>query len=144
MSIEARQQLCNRLIFQDDTQRADLMDPSKTQTNLIALLLDLSQTFPIEITAVRSDHHDDSALGLNCHANGYAVDCWPLQTNQPGNYYDAENPHFLDFLTVAAQSPWCYQIGLAGSAQTDAAVKASKGKSFMDDGADHIHLGAIA
>lgn len=144
MSIEARTLLCGRLIFQQDSQRADLMDPAKTRTQLIALLLGLTEAkgWFIEVTAVRSDHRDDSALGLHSHANGYAVDCWPLMTNTPGNYYAAGDAHFADFLRDCSESPWLSQIGLAGSAQTSANVAASGRTVFDDDGADHIHLGA--
>lgn len=142
MSAQARQQLVSRLVFQDDSQRADLLDESKTQTNLIALLLAITSRWHLEITAVRSDHHDDSALGENCHANGYAVDCWPVWLGKPGDYIPSSDPAFLSFLKFCAQQPDLYQIGLAGSAQGDATMAAAGPTAFNDDGADHIHLGA--
>jgi hypothetical protein len=143
MSIQARQDLVSKLVFQRDSQRNDLMDPNMTQTTLIALLLELvNKGHHIEITAVRSDHSDDSALGLHCHANGYCADMWPLGSATPGDYLDAGNPYFQQFLRDAAGSSWLYQIGLAGSAYTDANVAAAGSTVFHDDGADHVHLGA--
>ena len=144
MSIAARQSLCDRLVFQADSQRADLMDSAMTQTQLIALLLDLAvgKRWNLEVTAVRSDHHDDSALGLHCHANGYCADLWPLRSAKPGDYLDAGDVLFQDFLADAAESSWLYQIGLAGSAFTSANMHYAGSTAFEDDGADHVHLGA--
>ncbi len=143
MSIEARTDLCDRLFFQAASQRSDLLDPNATQTQLIAFLLDMVNAgFFLEVTAVRSDHHDDSALGLHCHAHGYCADVWPLNTPKAGDYMDATSVHFQDFLEVAAASPWRYQIGLAGSAQTAENRAAAGSSCFDDDGADHIHVGA--
>lgn len=144
MSQEARQELVSLLVFQSSVEKGDLLDPNRTQTQLIALLLDLAKGkgWHIEITAVRTDHHDDSALGLHCHANGYAADCWPLASATPGNYLDAGDPRFANFLKDAAASSWIYQIGLAGSAYTSANMAAAGSNAFQDDGADHVHLGA--
>ena len=142
MSIQARAQLCKRLIFQDDTQRADLMDPAKTQTQLIALLLAASNGRYLEITAVRTDHHDDSALGEHCHANGFAVDCWPLHTLNAGDYLDAGEYGFSIWLASFVQSDWLHNVGLAGSALTYANLVTLGGKGFQDDGGDHVHLSA--
>ncbi len=101
MSQQARQELVNLLVFQRGTEKGDLLDPNRTQTQLIALLLDLAKThgWHIEITAVRTDHHDDSSLGLHCHANGYAADCWPLKSAAPQDYLDAGDPRFQEILT---------------------------------------------
>lgn len=144
MSQEARQQLVDLLVFQRDSERGDLLDPNRTQTQLIALLLDLAQHhgWHIEVTAVRRDHHDDSGLGLHCHANGYAADCWPLASANAGDYLDAGDARFRGFLSDAASSAWLYQTGLAGTAYTDANMAAAGARAFQDDGADHVHLGA--
>lgn len=143
MSIQARAELCSKLFFQDDTQKSDLMDPSLTQTQLIALLLGLVDSgWNIEITAVRTDHGPDGYLGLHSHQNGYAVDCWPLATPRSGDYYDAGSPHFADFLSDAAKSAWLQQIGLGGSAFTPANMAAAGPTAFEDNGQDHVHLGA--
>ena len=144
MSQQARQELVNLLVFQSSTEKGDLLDPNRTQTQLIALLLDLAKNhgWHIEVTAVRTDHHDDSSLGLHCHANGYAADCWPLASATPGNYLDAGDSRFQQFLKDAAASSWIFQIGLAGSAYTSANMGAAGQTAFKDDGADHVHLGA--
>jgi hypothetical protein len=142
MSIEARQGLCDRLAFQDDSQRSDLMNPNLTQTDLIALLIALAEDWNIEVTAVRSDHHDDSALGEHSHANGWCIDLWPLASAAAGDYLDAGDPRFAAFLEDVAKQPQLYQIGLAGSAWTSANAVAAGGTVFHDDGADHVHIGA--
>ena len=144
MSQEARSQLVDLLVFQNGTERGDLLDPSRTQTELVALLLDLAKNkgWHVEITAVRSDHHDDSALGLHCHANGYAADCWPLASANAGDYLDARDARFQKFLQDAADSAWLFQIGLAGSASTSTNMAAAGRTVFQDDGGDHVHLGA--
>lgn len=144
MSIEARARLCAQLIFQAESQRTDLMDPHRTRTELIALLLDVvNHGHRLEITAVRADHHDDSRLGRHTHANGFAVDCWPLVSFTAGDYLDGAAPGFLDFLEDLDASPWLYQIGLAGTAWTPANAAAAGASAFHDDGADHVHIGSI-
>jgi hypothetical protein len=143
VSIAAREALCNRLVFQRDSQRSDLMDPNLTQTGLIALLLDVTAGTTWEVTAVRSDHHDDSALGEHTHANGYCLDGWPLNSKTPGDYMNANTLVFDKALRAASGSAWLYQIGLAGSAWSDEAVQNAGPTAFHDDGADHIHLGAV-
>jgi hypothetical protein len=141
--MQARADLVSRLVFQDASQKSDLLNPNLTQTQLIALLLGLAQAgWHMEITAVRSDHHDDSALGLHCHANGYCADLWPLASFAPGDYLDAGSQEFREFLEAAARSSWLYQIGLGGSADTQENATAAGPTYFADDGADHVHLGA--
>lgn len=142
MSLEARQELVSRLVFQAPTQKADLLNEELTQTALIALLLEVTSRWHLEITAVRSDHHDDSDLGPHCHAHGYAVDCWPIWAGRPGDYIPSSDPAFLSFLSFAAKQPHLEQIGLAGSAWSAATMAAAGATAFADDGADHIHLGS--
>jgi hypothetical protein len=129
--------------FQDDTQRADLDDVDTTQTGLIALLSELvAKGHALEFTAVKTDHHDDSALGEHCHFNGYCADLWPLASATAGDYLDAGDPRFQAFLRDVAASRYLYQVGLAGTAWTSANAVAAGGTVFHDDGADHVHLGA--
>ena len=145
MSIQARQALVDspQTVFQHDSQRSDLLDPSLTQTTLIALLSDLvAKGHVLLFTAVRSDHHDDSALGQHCHANGFCADLWPNHSANPTDYIDPSDPAFAVFLADCAKSVWLYQIGLAGSAWTSSNAVAAGGTVFHDDGADHVHLGA--
>lgn len=145
MSIEAR----NRLVaspntfFQRVSQKVDLASVELTKTDLIALLLELiGKGHILEFTAIKSDHHDDSALGLHCHFNGYCADLWPLASRTAGDYLDADDPRFLVFLRDLALSQYLYQVGLAGTAWTSANAVASGGSVFHDDGEDHIHVGA--
>lgn len=146
MSVEAREQLVNsgHLFFQDDSQKSDLLDPDLTQTGLIALLSDLVFRFGhhLEITAVRKDHHDDHALGVHCHFDGYAVDLWPLNSATAGDYMDAGSDAFKAFLEHGAESDWLYQVGLAGSADTPRNRYFAGRTAFEDDGGDHVHFGA--
>lgn len=146
MSLLARQALVDsgRLFFQNDTQKSDLLNPGLTQTELIAFLLELTNLgFNLEITAVRTDHSDDLALGEHCHANGYCVDLWPLKRAIAADYMGPNDPGMISFLESCAASNWLYQIGLAGSAYTEENAAAAGHTAFADDGADHIHLGAM-
>lgn len=131
------------LIFQDPTQPQDLLNPSVTQQCLIDLLSEIiSAGYHLEITAVKTDHHDDSGLGLHSHFNGYCVDCWPLSDATPGNYVDAGTETFREFLAFCAQAKNLYQVGLGGSAYTATNMEAAGRTAFQDDGEDHVHLGA--
>jgi hypothetical protein len=145
MSQHARDWLVSHpnTIFQQDSQRADLRDSGTTQTELIALLIDVVQKGHIVLfTAVKSDHHDDSALGQHCHFKGFCADVWPLKSTSPTDFVDANAPEMAAFLRDAAHSAWLYQIGLAGSADTTGNSVAAGPTKFSDGGADHIHLGA--
>lgn len=142
MSLLVRDSLSKQLVFQDESQKSDILNPLLTQTGLIAMLQYLvDKGHHLEITAVKSDHHDDSALGLHCHFNGYCVDLWPLGSATPGDYLDATNPYFQTFLKDVAASPVLYQIGLAGSAVTSGNIAAAGPTYFQDDGGDHVHIG---
>ena len=148
MSLQARNALVNsgRLVFQAASQRTDLLDPARVQTEVIAMLQYLTREFWIELTAVRTDHHDDSDLNPTpphegTHACGWAVDCWPLNSSKPGDYMDAGDAHFRDFLGAIAQGPFYYQTGLAGEAYTQENMAAAGAQAFCDDGGDHVHIG---
>jgi hypothetical protein len=148
MSAQARNALVSggRMVFRSEIQKLDLLNetPSGTQTDLIALLTELTaKGHIILVTAVRSDHSDDSCLGLHSHADGFCIDCWPLlNASDPLSYADAESSQMTAFLADAARSNWLYQIGLGGSANTHANEVAAGRTVFADNGADHIHLGA--
>lgn len=118
------------------------MDPNVTRTELIALMLDVTNGTPWEVTAVRSDHSDDSGLGEHSHANGYCLDGWPLNSPTPGDYMDETSFMFQAALRKARNSTWLYQIGLAGTAWTGPNAEAAGPTVFQDDGADHVHIGA--
>lgn len=145
MSLAARHRLVSHpnALFRTDRQRQDILDPSITQTDLIAMLLGVHDAGVIfEYTAIKSDHSDDSCLGLHSHADGFCADGWFNSERQLGAYLDANDPRFEHGLAVAAKSIWLYQIGLAGSADTHAAEVAAGRTVFADDGADHCHFGA--
>lgn len=146
MSIEAREQLVDSryLFFESQSQQDDLLNPDLTQTGLIALLQELTgKGHILQLTAVKADHSNDSALGEHCHYNGYAVDCWPLKSFTPGDWLDANDYRFQQFLSDLATSSYLHQIGLAGSAWTGTNQTAAKGMAFEDTGADHVHIGAV-
>jgi len=147
MSIEARQALVDsgRLFFQRDSQRADLLDPNVTRTELIALLSYLvDKGHHLELTAVKSDHHDDSDLapsGVGTHWCGWAADFWPLTGPKPGAYVDAVTQTFRDFLGDLAGAPYRLQTGLGGSANLPENLAAAGDASFSDGDEDHVHGG---
>ncbi len=136
-----------------DSQRSDLLDEGKTDSNLVALLEYLiDRGHAIGVTACVSDHHDDSALNptpphVGTHAGGFAVDCWPLNTATAGDWVPADG--LKPFLADAAAFPGIYQIGLAGTADTEANREATglpyevpeRPDCFSDSGDDHLHLG---
>jgi hypothetical protein len=145
MSQQARQYLVNHphTIFQRDSQKSDLLDETKTKTELIALLTELiAKGHIILFTAVVTDHHPDACLGLHSHENGFCADTWPLNSTAPTDYVNADDPEMDSYLADGARSPWLYQIGLAGSADTSGDSAAAGDTKFSDGGADHIHLGA--
>ena len=151
MSQEQRDALVasGALFFQDGTQSTDLQNVDFTQTELIAALcfLVFERGWPIEITAVRTDHRDDSDLGappsyFGTHAHGWAVDCWPLNTRTAGDYIDATVGRFQRFLGDVAEAPFHKQTGLVGDGADSAVNFAAAGPTaFQDDGGPHIHLG---
>jgi hypothetical protein len=144
-----RERLVARLIFQRDSQRSDLLDPASTNTALIAALYALTEGgHHLEITAVRTDHHFDGE-GDGYHASGCAVDLWPLVDGTQGNYVSPETLAFRSFLQAVADVPYRMQVGLGGSAWTQANVEATgldlaSASVFQDDGEDHVHLGVHA
>lgn len=144
MSVEAREALVRspNTIFQRDSQRSDLLDVNATKTELIGFLLGLAQKWPMEFTAIKSDHHNDSDLGEHCHFNGYCADMWPLASAKAGDYLDASDSRFQEFLRDAAQNQYLHNIGLGGSAYTNENMSAAGQSAFEDSGADHVHLSA--
>lgn len=145
MSIAARNALVDHphTIFQADSQREDLRDPERTKTQLIAFLLELvGKGHILLFTAIKSDHHDDSAAGEHCHFNGYCADVWPLASTDPTDYLDASDSRFQRFLHDASLSPWLHQIGLAGSSECEANRSCAGPTVFEDSGGDHVHLGS--
>lgn len=145
MSLQARHSLVSHphTVFQRQSQRDDLLDPEKTRSELIALLLELiGKGHIILFTAIKTDHHDDSCLGFHSHFNGFDADVWFLKSTTPTDYLDSDDPQFIKGLADAAKSPWLYQIGLGGSSDTTIDRNAAGSTEFSDNGADHVHLGS--
>jgi hypothetical protein len=149
LSQQARDTVVNSkaTFFQAQSQVSDLENPALTDSNLIAAAqYILDGGFAFEFTAVRTDHHDDGPTG---HAGGLAFDGWPLASNAAGDYLDASDQKFKDFLVHVGKFPGLYQLGLAGTAYSAANVIASGLPEdfakdpcvFHDGGADHVHIG---
>lgn len=148
MSLAVRQWVVDHphAIFRSQSQRDDILDPTRTQTGLIALIVHLLERgHIIEFTAIRADHHDDSNLNpdppyVGTHAGGYAFDGWPLASPTEGDYLDAQDPRFIAYVRDAQSSPWHFQTGLAGSAYCKCDIAAAGPGLFEDSGGDHVHL----
>lgn len=150
MSLIARAQLVRPgggLVFQAASQRLDLLNPLVIQTQTIAGLQWLvAKGHVFELTAARSDHHDDSGLGLapgyvGTHARGWAVDGWPLASKKAGDYLDVGDARFQAFLRDARLMPYLMQIGLTSDCYTPANIAAGGATVYLDDGGPHVHLG---
>ena len=144
MSLQARQALVDSPNLKTNAiQRADLLDPTKTQTGLIQLLttICIDKGIIFQCTAIKSDHHDDSGLGLHCHFNGYCADGWFLKSHTLDDWMDASDPRFQANLKECGILD--YQTGLGGSAYTHADVVAVGRGVFSDGDQDHLHLGAL-
>lgn len=148
MSLAARQWVIDHphTIFRSQSQKDDLLDPSRTQTGLIALIVHLlGRGHIIEFTAIRADHGDDTGLNptppyVGTHGGGFAFDSWPLATPSEGDYLSATDARFAAYLRDAADCPFHFQTGLAGTAYCSLAISAAGPGEFHDDGADHVHL----
>jgi hypothetical protein len=152
MSEAYRQQLIAspKTVFQDETaMHADLQNDETaggTFSQMVAHAgyMVFVKGWPIEFTMIRTGHHDDvvpGTSGVGTHWLGWAYDCWPLASNTPGDYLDAGDPRFEQFLKDAAGAPYLFQIGLAGSADTETNRAAAGTTVFSDDGPDHVHFG---
>ncbi|GAC1422374.1 MAG: hypothetical protein NVSMB64_30820 [Candidatus Velthaea sp.] len=138
MSLAIRQEVEHAVRIQNRIAAGDLLSAAITQTDLIALLAravlppeDGGLGYKLLLTAIRSDHGDDSALGPHSHAAGYAVDCWPQDESQLEEFIE----------DMALKNRWVVKIGLGGSSRRllttldfgDAIV-------FEDNDSDHVHL----
>lgn len=141
MSQQAREWVVSQLAFQRDSEKADLLDESLTNTDLIGALTIAARTFgggAILVTSVRTDHGDDSHLGPHGHSEGFAVDVWPQ---------GAGGPIFVGELIH--NNPFVTKIGLGGAAQgwIEDAVWAGRDVIvingtviFRDNSTPHVHI----
>lgn len=135
MSITARQELVAKLLFIDGEAKADLLDPEKTNTWVIAALEDFRNRYAgdITITSVRSDHSNDGC-SPHSHASG---DAWDMAVDDWGQALRA-----LCFM--AKQNPtFIYEVGKGGIAQQhDPGGWPGDFDIFDDNDQDHIHVSA--
>jgi hypothetical protein len=145
-SVEIREWVAARLFYQNSTQKSDILDPNKTQTQLISMFEELiKKGYWITITALRSDHHDDSGLGtppLYCgtHARGWAADLWVNNTAKSGDWVDQSTHLFRQFLIDVAKCKFYFQTGLTPDCYTQANIVAAGPGVYLDDGGSHIHI----
>lgn len=142
MSAQAREAVANngKMKYTDATQRSDLLDPSKTNTYLIAMLQWLLDNLwtPILVLAVKSDH---SPTGQ--HSVGCAIDLYPA------NWQSNEHGTCVDVMTAAARCPFVEGVGLGGITKiwkAEIPWPTSSGGCgqyfvlFDDNDTDHLHL----
>lgn len=139
MSLQARQDLVAKLTFTDGTQKSDLLDPTITDTWLIAMLTDLVTRCaePIEILAVRTDH--PSKDGPWAHSGGLAVDLYPK------NWEGREKEAVVYVMKAVAENPYAWAIGFGGVTQqwqTYVSWPTRNFVAFNDSDEDHLHVDA--
>jgi hypothetical protein len=130
MSAAIRQWVCEQLVFTDDLQKADLLDESRTSTELIEFLRQILTiragvwaNGKLEVLAVRGDHPTfDGPAG---HSGGNAIDFAPI--------VDDADLHLFEDL---GNCPQAKGIGLGGIYQK----YSSTPRSFCDNASDHIHV----
>jgi hypothetical protein len=153
MSTETRIALANspRLIYQRASQKSDLIDYTKTRTQLVAAIAHLvANGWYLTITALVSDHHDDTGICRSgppycgTHAHGWAADLWPMDPNRPGRYLDAGDLHFQKFLSQVMAVPFYMQTGLGGTSDTKTNQDSAGPQWFPDSDEDHVHIGTRA
>lgn len=141
MSTQARQLVAysSKMKFTDSTQRSDLLDPSKTNTYLIACLQWFLDNLwePILVLAIKSDH---SPTGQ--HAVGCAIDAYPA------NWQSGERVSCVDMMKAAANCPFVEAVGLGGVTKNwkrdvvwpSTAQGGGYFVLFDDNATDHIHV----
>lgn len=118
MSQETRQKLVDhpRLVLANHTQKDDLLDPDKTNTWLVQLLLSIVQgcATPLLVTALKSDH-SSGTWHNNGKGIGRAVDCWNADWASAG---DEKVRYIMEQASYISQSckPQLIEVGLSGLA----------------------------
>jgi len=138
------------LLFQQNIHRLDLLNPARTQTQLIALIEHMvDRGHVLEVTMVRTGHHDDghndpsgNPQGIGSHWFGWAVDFWFNRSKRLGDWMDVGEPGFMTGLRDLRLAPYLDQIGMTSDAHNDATVAAAGPRSFLDSGGSHLHAGA--
>lgn len=140
MSTQARQAAANspKMKYTDGTQKSDLLDTTKTNTYLIAMLQWFQDNLwlPILVLAVKTDH---SPTGQ--HYDGCAIDMYPA------NWQQGEQSTCQDMMTAASKCPFVEAVGLggitkkwAGNVKWPTGTDAKYFVLFDDNDTDHIHV----
>lgn len=114
MSAETRQKLVDhpRLVLANHGQKADLLDPNKTNTWLVQFLLSIVQSCatPLLVTALNSDHKPGTH-----HSNGRAVDCWNADWSSAGDDKVRFIMETASYISCSSK-PQLIEVGLSGLA----------------------------
>lgn len=140
MSTQARQAVANspKMNYTSSSQKADLLDPKKTNTYLIAMLqwtLD-NLYLPILVLSINSDHSPSGQ-----HVVGCAIDLYPA------NWATGEQTTCQDMMTAFSRNPFCEAVGLGGvTRRWKNNVRWPSGACsqyfvlFDDNDSDHLHV----
>jgi len=142
-------------VFSADSQRADLLDPTKTNPGLIAFLIGLciDKGHHFGVTAINSDHptNDGGPDGLG-HNAGCAIDGAPMASATPGDWVNPTSAEYKLYLEdVAFLQP--FQTGFSNGDtggpndtgdwyDNETAFAVPGLNPFHDDGGAHVHHGA--
>jgi hypothetical protein len=149
MSLELRQSLAERIIFQTPASQKYQLTEIYPETGdfvlstwlINAMDMMLRWDMPYEVTALRDDHRIDACLGPDNHnPAGRAMDFWFLNTYKPGDYMDVKNPLFAARLGMLKSLQYVDAVGLGGSADDASLLSVLGSLGFSDNGSDHLHL----
>jgi hypothetical protein len=125
-----RAELVSKLKFTNESQQLDLSNPNVTQPELVLALLHLVHLgHNLLITSVKTDHGDDSALGVHGHSRGYSADLWPVD--------DSDLQQLIQ--DCCTNNQWVARLGLGGSSQS-LSYTAGDTIVFDDNSTDHLHV----
>ena len=146
MSQAVRETLTKKVTFMSPEDEGDLLDPLKTHTYLIAMLMELVQAsqHPILLTSVYSSHTVDGGLASHGHhpelGPGFSADLWI------GDWKNVGDDRILDIIKLLPYNQYCWTVGLGGQAQEygDKVTWPQDNKFilFTDNNTDHLHLQA--
>ena len=151
MSNQMRQRVTELVTIQNEIAKGDLLDPNKTKTELIAALARFvlppaegGLGFHLLLTAINSDHHDDSARGPHSHRAGYCADIGSVaDVLDPLNMEDVGSGAITgDFVKACMEANgWVSSVGLGGPATIFLNLSALWDKPLWKDNDEpHVHL----
>lgn len=137
MSTQAREAVANssKMRYTNPTQKSDLLDPSRTNTYLIAMF----QWFLDNLWLPELVLSVNTGRGSGLHSVGCAVDMYPA------NWDSNEKQTCVDMMTAASRNPFCQQVGLGGVTKNWKSLVQWPPESvgfvlFMDNDTDHLHI----